>query len=366
MTDSLVPYSLDDYFQSSNLGSIDQAIGNNLFGINHRQIPGVVPSNKDVYGLTFFVRPQLNLQTDNVRNYRLLTSLLNGLDTSIQRHIRCSLDPRLIHGYKFNNYSVPGITCPIVDNLNCFIPVLTNNVISVSGWPDLTVPTYTSDPGLYREQFSQVDGIARNFEMFDLNVSFRNTKGNPILYMFYVWLHYEAAVFEGLLSPYLDFISEREMDYNTRIYRITLDQQKNKVTTIGAASVAFPISNAVGSFFDYNVNQPYNDQNKEIPIRFRCLGFECLDDILIYDFNKTVTQFNSSMKDGVRERTMYKINKNIAHLFNNRGYPRINPSNSELEWWIDNNLFNSRSTSFIQNAVADTNTIAQDEEFTGD
>lgn len=366
MTDSLVPYSLDDYFQSSNLGSIDQAIGNNLFGINHRQIPGVVSSNKDVYGLTFFVRPQLNLQADNVRNFRLLSPLLNEIETSIQRHVRCSLDPRLIHGYTFNNHSIPTLSCPIVDNLNCFIPILTNNLTALSGWPDLAVPTYTSEPGLYREQYSQVDGIARNFEMFDLNVSFRNTKGDPILYMFYVWLHYMAAVFEGKLSPYIDFITEREMDYNTKIYRLVLDQQKNVVTKIGATGVAFPISNAVGSFFDYNVNQPYNDQNKEITIRFRCLGFECLDDILVHDFNKSVVQFNSNMRNGVRENVMYKINKNIVHLFNNRGYPRINPNTYELEWWIDNNLYNSRSSSFIQNAVGDTDTIVQDEEFTGD
>lgn len=366
MTDSLVPYSLDDYFQSSNLGSIDQAIGNNLFGINHRQIPGVVPSNKDVYGLTFFVKPQLNLQADNIRNYRLLSPLLNQIETSIQRYVRCSLDPRLIHGYNFNNHSIPTLRCPIVDNLNCFIPILSNNLVSLSGWPDLVVPTFTSEPGAYREAYSQVDGLARNFESFDLNLSFRNTRGDPILYMFYVWLHYMSAVFEGKLVPYIDMITENEIDYTSRIYRLVLDQQKNIVTKIAATGVCFPISDSIGSFFDFNINQPYNDQNKEINVRFRCLGFECLDDILVDEFNRTVIQFNSNMKDGNRERIMYKINKNIVHLFNNRGYPRINPNTYELEWWIDNNLYQSRSTSFIQNEVGNTDTIVQDEEFTGD
>ena len=66
----IVSQSLDDYFQSTPIGSVDKAIGNNLFGINHRQIPGLVPSNKDIYGFTFFTRPQLNLQTDNIRNER--------------------------------------------------------------------------------------------------------------------------------------------------------------------------------------------------------------------------------------------------------------------------------------------------------
>lgn len=57
--DSLVPYTLDDYFQSTPLGSIDKAVGNNLFGINHRQMPSLVPINKDSFGLTFLL--DLNL-----------------------------------------------------------------------------------------------------------------------------------------------------------------------------------------------------------------------------------------------------------------------------------------------------------------
>ena len=366
MSEITVPYALDDYFQSSNIGPLDKAIGNNLYGINHMQTPGAVPSNKDVYGLTFFVRPQLNLQADNIRNYRKLSHLLNQVETSVQRYVRCMLDPRLIHGYTFNNHTIPTINCPLVDNINSFIPVLTNNLISISGWPDLVVPTFTSEPGLYREQYSQVDGLVSNFESYQLSATFRNTKGDPILYMFYVWLHYMSCVFEGRMSPYIDMITENEIDYMTRIYRISLDQQKNTVTKIISCGAAFPISVPIGNFGDFNIDHPYNDQNKEISIRFQCLGFECFDDILVLEFNKTIQQFNSSMRDGKRETTMYKVNKNLIHLFKYRGYPRINPDTYELEWWVTNTLFNSRSKAFIQNQVNNTDTAAQDSEFTGD
>ena len=366
MSEITVPYALDDYFQSSSLGSIERAIGNNLYGINHMQTPGVVPSNKDVYGLTFFTRPQLNLQNDNVRNYRKLSHLLNQVETSVQRYVRCMLDPRLIHGYTFNNHTIPTLSCPLVDNYNCFIPVLTNNLLSISGWPDLAVSTFTSDPGLYREQYSQVDGIVNNYESYQVSATFRNTKGDPIMYMFYVWLHYMSCVFENRMSPYIDMITENEIDYMTRIYRISLDQQKNKVTKIMAANVAFPLSLPIGSFADFNSEHPYNDQNKEITIRFQCLGFECFDDILVKEFNDSVKLFNSNMRDENRERVMYKVNKNLIQLFNNNGYPRINPDTYDLEWWVSSALYNSRSKAFIQNEVNNTDIAAQDSEFTGD
>lgn len=346
--DSIVPFSLDDYFQSTPVGSIDKAIGNNLFGINHRQTPGAVPSNKDTYGLTFFVRPQLNMQADNIRNVRTMSPLLTNNILSIQNFVKCTLDPRLMHGYSFQDITVNGLQCPMVDNESAFIPILSNNVNTISGWPDVVAPTFTSKPGLYNETFSMVDGITRNYETFDIDASFRNTKGDPILYMFYIWLHYSSYVFEGKLVPYIDFITENEIDYNTRIYRLVLDKNKDKVTKIAATGAAFPISIPTGSFFDYNNEKPYNDQNKDITVRFRCMGVDYQDDILIKEFNETVMIFNRAMTDEMRPSYMYKVDKTLLSLFNNRGYPRINPETMELEWWVPNYLYEQRTLSFLK------------------
>jgi hypothetical protein len=351
---SIVPHSLDDYFQSTPIGSLDKAIGNNLYGINHRQTPNAVPSNKDTYGLTFFVRPQLNMQIDNIRNVRLLSPLATVNNRTVQFFTKCMLDPRLMAGYRFQQNTIAPLSCPMVDNLNAFIPVLTNNLNSISGWPDITLPTYDAQPGLFREGFSMADGLTRNFEQFDIDASFRNTKGDPILYTFYVWLHYMSNVFRGTLMPYLDMITENEIDYNTRIYRLVLDKDKNKVTKIAATGAAFPISVPTGSFFDYTTEKPYNDQNKDITIRFRCMGIDCLDDILIREFNDTVVIFNPDMADGNRERNMVAVPKSLLGIFNNRGYPRINPYNNDLEWYVSSDLFRNRTTNFINANISPT------------
>ncbi len=276
-----------------------------------------------------------------------MSALMSGNDLSIQNFVKCTLDPRLMHGYTFQDIKVNGIQCPMVDNENPFIPILSNNVNTISGWPDVVAPTFTSKPGLYNETFSMVDGITRNYETFDIDASFRNTKGDPILYMFYIWLHYSSYVFEGKLVPYIDFITENEIDYNTRIYRLVLDKNKDLVTKIAATGASFPISIPTGSFFDYNNDRPYNDQNKDITVRFRCMGVDYQDDILVKEFNDTVKMFSPGMHDSKRESTMVKVPKTLLTIFNNRGYPYIDPVTMELQWWVAKDLYTQRTLSFF-------------------
>ncbi len=348
---SVLPFTLDDYFQTTAVGSVDKAIGNNLFGINHRQTPTPVQMNKDQYGLTFFVRPQLNLQAANIRNVRIFYPMLSDLPKSLQRFVRCTLDPRLMYGYKIidrggNNASeMEGgdlLSCPLIDEKQAFIPVLTNNLNSLSGWPDIVAPTFTSKEGLYQESWSIVDGTTKIFSTFDLDATFRNTRGDPIMFLFYVWVHYSSLVFEGNLVPYPDFIIENEIDYNTRIYRLVLDQDKKYVRKIAATGASFPVQVPTGGYFDFTSERPFNDQNKDITIRFRCVGAQYQDDILIKEFNNTVVIFNPDMEDGMRDMVMMKVDASLLRLFNNRGYPRINPDNYELEWYVDVGYFSRR------------------------
>jgi hypothetical protein len=347
MADSITSKTLDELFSAMPGGSLDRAILNNLRGINHRQIQGMLPSNKDMPGYTFFVRPQLNMQKDNVRNVRKLSALLSSNPTSMQTYIRCMLDPRLMTGISYSQGTIPAIDCPIIDNLSAFIAPLTNNMVSMSGWPSISVPTFTSKPGLYNESYFMVDGRVFNAEVFDLNVNFRNTRGDPILYLFYVWAVYMSMVFEGKLVPYLDFITENELDYCTRIYRLVMDYKKQKVQKITACNVAIPTGVPVGDAFDVPGDKPYLEANADIGMRFKCIGVDYFDDILIKEFNETVGIFNPSMTDENRENEMIAVDPKIITYFNHKGYPHIDTKTMELKWYISTQDFNSTSTNIL-------------------
>lgn len=324
--------SLDDFFDyTQNINNISKAIANNMYGVNNLMAPSAVPVSKDHYGYAFFTRPQLNLSTPNLRNVRKLYSYLTQKPASVHRYIRMMLDPRL--------YYTEGLTCPFLDNEMAFIPVLTNNLENMSGWPDIVVPTYTSPEGLRREQWGIADGTTDIYNAFSIDCSFKNTKDEPIILMFQLWANYQTLVFEGMLSPYNDMIVENEIDYNTRIYRIILDETKTYVKKMSATGASMPVVDPVGKFFDYQRNENYNMQNKQISLRFESYGAEYNDDILALEFNLTGGIFNSEIRKMIagKPHSLEKIPAGLLSMFNYRCYPYINLDTLELEWYVNKN-----------------------------
>lgn len=363
-------------------GATQRGLTDNLYGINHQNVKNYLPESRDSIGLTFFTRPQLNLTDINLRNERQLYSLLTTKAASVQRYVRMMLDPRLGTG-------TSGLSCPLIDNKLAFIPILTNNLISVSGWPDITLDVHNSKAGVRREVHSMVDSPIDIYYDFDINCSFKNTKEDPLFMLFITWGMYMSRVFDGVMSPYLDFITENELDYNTRIYRLILDESRTYVKKIAATGASFPVNVPIGKFFDYNDATPYSDQNKTIDITFKCNGVNYMDPVLIYEFNKTVGIFNPDMRENNQSTRevinniigngfgkkrsndkhisgsgsspnyqMVKIPISLIDKFNFRGYPRINPDTSELEWWVNrqssyyNKVYNSLADSDYKNALA--------------
>lgn len=353
--------SIDDILQSTATGSLDKAILNNLRGFNHMQIPSAVPSNKEQHGFTFIVRPQLNMQLDNIRNSRKFMPLAADVsDITIHRFVRTTLDPRLMVGYHYGNTVIPKITCPLVDNHQAFIPVLTNNIRSSSGWPDPVVHTFASREGRYKESYLQVDGLVENFSQYDIDMTFRNTVADPILYLFYMWTLYASYVFSGKFVPYPDFISDQRIDYNTRIFRVILDRNRQKVTKIMSTGPAIPVASSVGQFADFNLENPFSEQNKDITMRFRCMAFEMFDDILIKEFNDIGCMFQSKMLDENRAGQMILVPPVVSHLFQHRAYPRIDPDTHAMEWWVERGVFNARTEVLLQTlSVSEINTVRQ-------
>ena len=339
MTDSVYPYSIDEMFSAMGVGSLDKALSNNIYGINILQNPGMYKSNKDQQGYTFMTRPQLNLQKDNLRNYRELYPLLNEDPNSLAKAIRILLDPRVGVGYKYRlngkDFTMPASYSAVVDPFNCFIPLITNNIVNISGWPDLVMDTSASEPGLHKQVFVLPNGIVQNYGDYDLSLTLQNISGDPSSVLFHAWLHYMGAIKMGKMLPYHDHIVKDRLDFTTRIYRVVLDERKRNVTKIFACIAGFPTSAPTSMFADYNRETPFSEQTKEFNIRLKCMGFVAYDPLLIRHFNKTVSMFKLEMEDGLREYSMTLLDHGRYRENNHRAYPRINPDTMAMEWWVD-------------------------------
>jgi len=329
--------SIDDFFNKTQpIGSIAKAMSESLYGINHTKVPNATLDNKENFGYAFFTRPQLNLAPENLVHVRKFIDLLTENDKSIHRYVRMMLDPSL----KISSKNA--ITSPYINNRLAFIPVLTNNLKNMSGWPDMVMPTYTSKQGIKKEQWGIADGMVDIYDSFDIDCTFRNTISEPIILMMQTWLYYMAYVFEGLIVPYPLFIADNEIDYNTRIYRIVTDKTNRYVTKIAAVGAAMPVNVPTGKLFDFNSETPYNTQTKDVNIRFKCYGAMYNDSILIDEFNKTTVIFNPNISKVIDSgfvpmsgHNFDRVPQELKDRFNHRGYPLINTETFELDWWLD-------------------------------
>lgn len=320
--------TMEGVFERLPAGSISRAIGNTFYSINHRGTQAAIQQNRDFYGLTLFTRPQLNMSLENLRSSRAFIPLLTQDTMSIGRAVRSYLDPRLY---------LEGIDCPVVDPENVFLPLLGNHCLSVSGWPDIELQSYQSEPGVYKEVFGFVDSTDDLRGAYTVTASFRNMPGSPILVLIRTWMDYMQKVFRGDLVPYPDYIMHNKIDYNTRIWRLILDPTKTYVVQLGCCGAAYPVSWPGGKTFDYRIDQPLNTDTHELSIQFQCYGAMYNDPVLVRQFNQAVSIFCPSMRDKVRSAVMQKVPPEAMGLLNNTGnsgFARINPDTYELEWYV--------------------------------
>lgn len=356
---SIVDYPIDDLFAASGIGSLDKAIGLNVAGINITQMPRPVPRSKELQGYVFFTRPQLNMQSDNLRNVRMMYDLLTKDPASQEYMIRCLLDPRLGAGYKYLNTQAPVYRTPLVDPENAFIPFMSNNCNTLTGWPEEVMGFQSSTPDVYNGVRTQPNGSIVISGKYTINANFRNVFGDPLVKMMHLWMYYmSATTVYGTLRPYPDMEAYDYHDSNTRIYRIILDPQRERVTKIFATGAAWPSSNAVSISADYNRETPYSDQTKDLNISFECDGMIILDPFLIYAFNGTVQAFCPAMRDANRENAMVLIDKALYPFFDTWAYPRINPDNNAFEWWARKEVYAQRSVAAVS-ALSDSGLFAE-------
>lgn len=321
--------SMNTWLKSTSFtGGFDSPMGDTLYGLNHQGHAGLIQDEQSSSGMVFFTRPQLNLTEGNLAMMRKFYSLLTKNDKSIHRYVRCLLDPRL----KLD----PGIESAMLDNEMAFIPLMTNSINNMSGWPDEVLQTYRSKQGVRREQQTIGDGSVEIYESFDIDCTFSNMKDSPLLIIMQTWVRYINYVFEGIMMPYSDFMVENEIDYNTRIYRLVLDKTDTYVKQIASTGASMPMTVPTGKVFDFVGDDRYSKSTKEINLRFSCDGAIYNDPITVVEFNQAVANFNPDVRKMLlgEEHNLVKIPGNVIRWFNHRGYPIIDTETFELGWWI--------------------------------
>jgi len=317
--------ALDYTSRTVGKGSQTRAFQEVMYGLDTMPGQGAgLPKNTDTQGLVFFTRPTMNLSYDNLALDRRLSPLMTNDPQTYPFMIRSLLDP----------YAARDRESPFVDANNVFMPILSNTLISMSGWPDVVGDTYTASEGAQKESWAMFDGSSHNREAWDANMTFRNIQGDPITLLMLTWIIYGTGVYQGDLLPYTRMLFENRIDYYTGIYRLVLSSDGRFVTKI-ARTIGFPYAISLGAAFNYQADQFLNGDNDTISVPFKCIGAEYQDPILVHEFNHVMNMTNPDM----RANRCIKLSKAERPLFRRLAYPKINVETLELEWYVPEGLY---------------------------
>lgn len=314
-------------FGGNGFSHLDSALTSTMYGIDIFGTGSPAQQTHEQFGLTFFTRPMLNLSYDNITHDRTLVALGSKEKMSIGRYVRAMLDPLGQHD------------CPLVDNENAFMPLLSNTIESLSGWQDPMLDTYQSPAGVKKESWSIGDSSNKVYGIMQLSSTYRNTRGNILGYLFHVWQTYIALEYEGVIDPYPEFIENFTIDYQTRIYRLILDQTRTYVQEIIACGASFPLANNAGARGNFNRSQVLNTEVDMYNQSWQTMGAFYYDPGMMYDFNTTSGILRDGFNDDSKRLKLYRrLWPKEYKLFSYRCFPRIHPRTARLEWWVSRDL----------------------------
>ena len=305
-------------------GIEENRLVNVLYGLSPFQSTVLPKVNDDDKIHVFFTRPDMNLSQNNIVRDRTAIGIQKN-NESIQKYIRLLLDQK-------QNVDT---TSSVLDAHNPFIPIASNLLETMSGFPDIVLESWISKTGIRKEQWGYGDGYTKIHYTFNLDATFTNVIDEPIPLLISTWMNYISNVREGVFMPHVHNLSPRRTDYQTAIWVIVTN--KNKRIKKIARTIAYPIADPKGRNFNFTRNESKLNEGSKVNVRFKCFGVEYNDPILLLEFNTLMMSAHPKIKDVVMNggTGMKEIPDSFRNKFKYRAYPFIDLKYNTLEYLVD-------------------------------
>lgn len=258
--------ALENSYQHSGFGSAESAFEKTWAEVD-RYGSRLYTPNKVSAGLVFITRPQINLNSLNLRMNRFMSMLDTFDPMMVQFAIRASLD-----GYSRRMYYGDLVKrCPFLKATSPWFTILGNTLSDISGSPSKVIDTYTSTGGFYSESYSHAIGSDGNKKPIDLQLTFVDPQGGPVMAIFQYWMEYIERVTTGEFMPHQHYIEKRRLDYTVSIYRLLLDPSRRYIYGWYKYTGCFPINLPTGAMFDMSRSEYWVEACKNFTVTFRCV-----------------------------------------------------------------------------------------------
>ena len=294
--------------------------------------PKISAPNIERKSFVFITRPSLNLSAYNLSKDRILAPLNTLNPNSSAFMLRCMLDSKT-----YLKYRDLISRSALIDPWYAWNIPLSNYITGISGWPDYTVETETTEGGYFSENQTYVIGSDRLYRTYNFNLSFRDLPNAPILFMFFYWIYYMSAVTIGDLHPYSYYIDGRRLDYTVSIYQFNTDPTGTYITKWAKATGCFPTAVPLGDVFSFSDNNLLNVDYNNISIPFTVNNVKYMDYWRLVEFNLLSDRYAPGIANSP------EIDETHVDSFNYSGVPYIvsSPKGFRLVWKDYKSLFTS-------------------------
>lgn len=317
--DSVAMDILNHLQRSIGMGSMNHQYQDFMCGLDRFQ-HNMLPPNVEHSGYTFITRPTLNLTTSALNLRPEFAPMLNLDPEATSTAIRCYLDPAW---HQF--ITAVGGGSRLADPRNPFLVPVCNGLTSLSGWPDITLQTLTTDSGFHMEDQTFVVGYDMLARSYDINMTFKDIQGGPLAALFFFWILNMGYVANGEMPMHENDKDELRMGYTVSIYRFTVDPTKSVITKFSRGVGCFPKNLPIGAMFNFNQTEVVNTDVGSFSIPFTVNGIEYNNYKTLVDFNLYVQRWLNSTNSIMDKRP----NLALQGINNYHGIPWIDTSTGQ-------------------------------------
>lgn len=271
--------------------------------------------------LVFMTRPNLNLRSiDNVNRckiFKYLTSsklgftlarqlmyseaaahlcyggLINDLEFKHNlKNIHGTCDDTIVGGMSCidsgdtaSNGSIigsnPDLSFPV--DISNFIPLITNCCKETSNAKDLILETEETEGDYAGNKLVYGSGMDESLGPGEITLSFDDLYGSPVMNLMIIWVYYIHYVTKGIITPELEYIKNRIIDYTCSIYVFMLDTDQRTIIRWIKYTGCFPKTIPFGQILhssDIKV-----EQLSQIQIPFQYNFASPMDPTVLAEFN---------------------------------------------------------------------------------
>ena len=230
-----------------------------------------------------------------------------------------------------------------------------------------------SAEGAYGQQHIMSDARSDNYGNFKLTLTFNEVRGRFIASLFAYWILYMALVRDGRNTRHPANEVNHRLDYNTRIFHVSLNSTKNKVTGIFDSTICIPMGMNDGEQANYDATKQRTETGATVTVQFECIGAAKYDPISRIEFNRMVasSKFQMYVKEDVdlggatgedagktAVSTLEAAGMRLLRtplelsLMEGRGYPRID-AEMNMQWWVTKEVYQEAIDQYQETVTAD-------------